>query len=392
MSATPVFIASVPTGLESIAADEAVERLPDCRIIEKRRGRIILSTPATHREMRRLRTVFRWFAFVGRAADVPAAATGPEHLRRSAETMDWDAAVDRWRAWWSHGGAAKNDPPHFRVTASRFGEHAYTSMDLMRELGAMLNARYAWPVRLKEPDLEVDLQLHDGEALLGIVLTPRSLHHDRNWTAGPTGLKAPIAAAVARLLAPQPGERIVDPLCGSGALPIETAILEPRATVLAGDQEAALIDMARHNAAQVGAAIEASVWDARHVPLEEASVDAIITDLPFGVRVGSHTINRHLYPALMREFTRLVRPGGRAVVLTLERRLFQRLVDRAAHWTLREHRRVTYGGIDPSVYLLTRKSRMAKPDGSSPMLRRHAARTRIDDSEQQGAHPPARRS
>ena len=368
MHTAPVSIASVPTGLESIAANEAAERLPDCRIIEKRRGRIIVSTPAGPERLRSLRTVFRWFCYVGRITDIPADGAGPARLSRSAESMNWNEAVDRWRDWRRETGEPVNDPPHFRVTASRFGAHDYTSVDLMRELGAMLIARYGWPVRLKQPDLEVDVQLHDGEALLGIVLTPRSQHHDRNWTAGPTGLKAPIAAAVARLLAPQPGEQIVDPLCGSGALPIETAVREPRAIVRAGDQEAALIDMARRNAAQVGASIQASVWDARHLPLADDSVDAIITDLPFGVRVGSHTKNRHLYPALMREFTRILRPGGRAVILTLERRLFQRLVDRDRQWTLCEQRRVTYGGIDPSVYLLKRISGSAKSGGSSPIL------------------------
>ncbi|TVQ52121.1 MAG: hypothetical protein EA377_10990, partial [Phycisphaerales bacterium] len=273
MHTAPVSIASVPTGLESIAADEAIERLTDCRIIEKRRGRIIVASSSGPEQLRSMRTVFRWFAYVGRITDIPADATGPEILCRMAESMDWDAAVDRWRDWRRHSGKLPDDPPHFRVTASRFGEHAYSSVDLMRELGAMLVSRYGWPVRLKQPDLDVDVHLHDGEALLGIVLTQRSLHHDRNWTAGPTGLKAPIAAALARLLAPQPGERIVDPLCGSGALPIETAVLEPRAIVLAGDQEAALIDMARHNAAQVGASIQTSVWDARQLPLEDASVD-----------------------------------------------------------------------------------------------------------------------
>ena len=48
-------------------------------------------------------------------------------------------------------------------------------------------------------------------------------------------------------------------------------------------------------------AAEVIQWDVRSLPLRDATVDAIVVDLPFGKRVGSRAENKTLYPALLRE-------------------------------------------------------------------------------------------
>lgn len=42
-------------------------------------------------------------------------------------------------------------------------------------------------------------------------------------------------------------------------------------------------------------------WDIRSLPMRDVCVDAIVTDLPFGKRVGSRAENQTLYPALLKE-------------------------------------------------------------------------------------------
>ncbi len=49
-------------------------------------------------------------------------------------------------------------------------------------------------------------------------------------------------------------------------------------------------------------------WDALAPCLRPASVDVIISDLPFGKRSGSKADNRVLYPATLLAMARLVRP------------------------------------------------------------------------------------
>jgi hypothetical protein len=55
-------------------------------------------------------------------------------------------------------------------------------------------------------------------------------------------------------------------------------------------------------------AVDGLQWDALAPCLRPASVDVIISDLPFGKRSGSKADNRVLYPATLLAMARLVRP------------------------------------------------------------------------------------
>jgi hypothetical protein len=55
-------------------------------------------------------------------------------------------------------------------------------------------------------------------------------------------------------------------------------------------------------------AVDGLQWDALAPCLRPASVDVLISDLPFGKRSGSKADNRVLYPATLLAMARLVRP------------------------------------------------------------------------------------
>jgi 23S rRNA G2445 N2-methylase RlmL len=80
---------------------------------------------------------------------------------------------------------------------------------------------------------------------------------------------------------------------------------------------AQLVDAAV-NLARGGVAdrVELLHGDCRWAPLRAASVDVLVCDLPFGKQHGTVEANRSLYPRVLTETARVVRPGGRAVLLT----------------------------------------------------------------------------
>lgn len=343
------FFASVPTGLESIALDELRVRVSPERA-ESRRSKIVFATDRSFESLCSLRTVFRFFAWVGEVNHVPLDETGLNVIRDVIGQLDWSPALGAWRE--QHPDAPEQ--PTFRATIRRTGEHAYTSMDAAGAVGAGVQRRFGWPVNLNEPQLEVFGQLVDQHLLLGITMTPRSLHRERGIKSGRAGLKGPIAAALVRLTNPLPGEVTLDPMCGVGTISIEAAHLQPNGRHLASDIDASDLTIAHENTRAAGVSVELHQWDARDLPLEEASVDVVICDLPFGRRVSSPVKNQHLYPPVLSEMARVLKPGGRAVLLTLEKRLLNRLLNRDSRWTLREQRRVYYGGLGPMVFLLDR--------------------------------------
>jgi 23S rRNA G2445 N2-methylase RlmL len=52
--------------------------------------------------------------------------------------------------------------------------------------------------------------------------------------------------------------------------------------------------------------IEVKPWDARELPLDENSVNAVVCNLPFGVQISTPEENRRLYPAVMKELRRVM--------------------------------------------------------------------------------------
>merc|ERR1711971_214437 len=58
------------------------------------------------------------------------------------------------------------------------------------------------------------------------------------------------------------------------------------------------------------------VCDATAMPLPDNCIDVVVSDLPFGRQHGSLAINAELYPRLLSEIARVMRPAGRATLLT----------------------------------------------------------------------------
>jgi 23S rRNA G2445 N2-methylase RlmL len=79
-------------------------------------------------------------------------------------------------------------------------------------------------------------------------------------------------------------------------------------------------------------------------------VSKIITNLPWGIRHGSHEENRRLYPRILEEFHRLVSPGGNIVILTGETRLMSGLIAREV-FRPSKILRVSMLGAEAAVYV-----------------------------------------
>ena len=59
-------------------------------------------------------------------------------------------------------------------------------------------------------------------------------------------------------------------------------------------------------------------WDARKLPLDDASIDKVACNLPFGKQLRASENPAKLYPPVLAELERVVRPGGRIVLLSSE--------------------------------------------------------------------------
>lgn len=206
-------------------------------------------------------------------------------------------------------------------------------------------------LRLRRP-----LDDTDGWDVL-IRLTPRPLA-TRTWRVRnlPGALNATVADAMALLTEPRPDDVYLNTGCGSGTLLIERCAIGPAARVIGCDNDPAALDAARANvaASREPERIALHAWDARALPLPDASVAAVTADLPFGNHVGSHAENRALYPALLAEAARVARVGARCVLLTPEVKLMEAVLAVEPRWTVVETLRIGLNGLSPCLYVLRR--------------------------------------
>lgn len=103
-------------------------------------------------------------------------------------------------------------------------------------------------------------------------------------------------------------------------------------------------------------------WDATSLPLRDATVDVVLTDMPFGHRHGSHLSNQKTYPRFLRELWRVLVPEtGRALLITMARNLVKSALAvqmRKGNWQLRTEKYVRYNTLNIYIYISYQGTRL----------------------------------
>lgn len=238
----------------------------------------------------------------------------------------------------------------FRLSAA--GKDSSVMQRLAEELQTALNL----PHDPEEGELLIRLRPEDSGWAVLARMTPRPLSA-RQWRVCNMGggLNATIAYALHKLAGQREEDRIFNPMCGSGTLLIERALLGPSSALVGVDINAEAVRCAQQNIAAAGRSIEVAQVDALATGLPARSFDLIVADLPWGDAIGSHQTNETLYPAFLEEMHRLCSRQGRLAVVTHEIRLFEALLQEQKQWHARELFQVYSGGHHPKGYLLSRR-------------------------------------
>ncbi|XP_038068289.1 THUMP domain-containing protein 3-like isoform X2 [Patiria miniata] len=266
----------------------------------------------------------------------------------------------------------RNYLPTFRVTGHRVSDsHLFSSREAAGKLGEYLIQRYGWPVKMKEFEMEVLVNVNNNDATIGINLTAESMHKRNIVHFGPTTLRSTLAHCMLRLGEPQPGDVICDPMCGGGSIPIE-AVQNWPCFVLGGDNHDIACQHAGGNVTAVNekrrsngrpdVSIDVVQWDVTSLPLRSDSIDLLVSDMPFGKRMGSRLNNWELYRRGLVEMGRVCRQGtGKAVLLTQDKKCMAKILQKVSSvWKRQLQLTINIGGLFACVYVLKRRGQ-AKP-------------------------------
>ncbi len=362
-----IYIAHAQPGFESIAADEIAWRYANHgardrshgpaprelgrRSVPDRAGMTIFSAPRPE-PAGGARTVEDLFALVGYRDGLGATSAALEKIRIAAHEAPCveDALMARVRLT---PGSRAGRRLKFRVIARLAGAHEFRRLDFQRavERGIADRIDHSWRPAGEEADVEFWATLIDSEFFLALRLVDERMRHREYKVAHRAGsLRPSVAAALCWLTRPAAHDCLVDPMCGAGTILLERAHMGRYAMIAGFDRDPEAIAAARENIGPRYRPIGIAQGDAARLPLADGAASHLVTNLPWGAQYGSHGENRRLYPRLLEEFARVVRPGGRIVMLTAERALMREVTGRAG-LRVESIRRVTILGAPAVVYV-----------------------------------------
>ncbi len=119
----------------------------------------------------------------------------------------------------------------FAVDAERHGEHDFTSLDIERIVGKIIIERYLTKVgnrlrvNLKNPDILIRVKVRNNHFWVGIDTTGVESLSKRNYRVynHPAAIKTTVACCMIYLSDWNINEKLLDPMCGGGTIPIEAA-------------------------------------------------------------------------------------------------------------------------------------------------------------------------
>jgi 23S rRNA (guanine2445-N2)-methyltransferase / 23S rRNA (guanine2069-N7)-methyltransferase len=402
MPVTHRFFATAARGTESLLAKE-ISALGAVQVNEHRAGVSFAGT---------LETAYRvclWSRVASRLLlplkSFPAA--DPTSLYEGVRSIDWRDHVGRRATLAVDCNTARSRITHSHYAALK------TKDAIVDQLRDRTGSRPS--IDSARPSVRVNVHLHQDEATVSLDLSGDSLHRRNYRTSGAEApLKENLAAAVL-LLAEWPrlareGAPLLDPMCGSGTLPIEAALMAGdiapgaartyfgflgwrghdsalwaglrreaagRANVpkiwppICGyDLAASAVRVARTNAARAG--VQAAVRIERRAladckPVETGSTPGrpglMVTNPPYGERLGDREALEPLY-TLLGDVLRQRFTGWTACVLTGNRELGGRIGLRSAR------RHILYNGAIECRLLVFPISSLPVRDTQGPRWRR----------------------
>ncbi|OPX62672.1 MULTISPECIES: methyltransferase domain-containing protein [unclassified Methanoregula] len=204
-----------------------------------------------------------------------------------------------------------------RVKKIHEGSHRLNPCS-QKEFERMIGTMVAGPVSLKNPEVEYRAILSEDRCYFGKVLFAfdRGASDARNPGKRvffhPGVMMPRMARTLVNIAGVRKGGTLLDPFCGTGGILIEADLLG--AFPAGSDFDPAMIAGSRQNSA----GSDLMLADATLLPFRDHSIDAVVTDFPYGQSVcikKTDTMDT-LYGNALEEICRVLKAGKRAVVVT----------------------------------------------------------------------------
>eukprot|EP00118_Oscarella_pearsei_P013321 m.105602 g.105602 ORF g.105602 m.105602 type:complete len:380 (+) comp37230_c0_seq20:111-1250(+) len=375
------FFCTAGNGMEAFLRDDIIERISGSDV-EMVQGKVYFSTASSRERLLNIKAAERLFAFVlkdkyeGSFEDLIDACFLSNEVWMEAfhtwKSMQMNAdgqkesgcvsASKRTKtgSGMEEGSSEASQCFSFRVSCKCAGRRGrkISPQVFGSRLGVAMTKKFGWKSDLRNPSFEVSVHLNDDGLVIGIPVTKIPLSN-RSYLKTASGLRSTTAWALAKLADIEAGQVVLDPMCGAGTILIEAAVEWKDVRYIGCDFSQCQLDIAASNAKSAELVnIDFMLADATSLPLESGCVDRVICDLPFGLQHGNPASIKVLYPLFVKELERIVRFGGRAVLLTSLQNisLLVDIVESAKSFVVYKRHQLRLGALEAFALVLNRIS------------------------------------
>jgi len=239
-----------------------------------------------------------------------------------------------------------NASTSFRVTCKRLGRQAFTSQAVQGAAGTGIQRRSGAPVDLEHYGCHVRVDVIGRRCVVGVQLTETSLSKRQPRVFNPGGA-------------------LLDPYCGAGTILLEAAAVCPGLELYGSDINTRCLEGTSANAEAADSADRLILRraDARHLvdAWGRRRFDWIVTDPPYGVRLGRRWDFKRLYRSLLEQAHEVLKPAGRLALVVHRRGTYERAVAESGLFKVALARTVELGGLTTRFYVMHKQE--AQADG-----------------------------
>lgn len=363
------YFARVTSGTEALAWYEIETMLAIQRLRQSPRTLEFESSEAPSRLLT-LRSVDDVYVHLGTLFGLDHTQPSLSVLVNRAKTLDVQQAVSICRKVRAVPAA-----PSYAITASLESPCNYSRFEVATALRQGLDGLVGWRYidhrdNKAVADLDVRVLIEGHRATLGLRLGAQPLHRRSYKLASvPGSLKPPVAYCMLLLANPRHDELLLDPMCGAGTILLESEGTWSPRLVMGTDIDPSIITQTRMNCEQARNDASLVVADAFHLPLPDRSVDRIACNLPWGRQVSIGVDASAFHTQLLAELIRVMRPVGRAVLLTDQVTSLMQCLANQPNLHIALTQQISLFGSHPTILMLIKQSR--RPDSLHPFIQYH---------------------
>lgn len=147
---------------------------------------------------------------------------------------------------------------------------------------------------------------------------------------------------------------VLDPFCGCGSLLFSMESVTHCKRLMGVDKSSTAIEAARANAVAGKSKAYFITKDTIRFT-SNTGFDIVISNMPFGLRVGNHDYNKDLYLKFLKKLPSLMNENGVAVLYTMEYKLLHTCICQTRGLKLRQKMRTEAGGLLPWIFVIDKE-------------------------------------